>query len=253
MATTLVIDIGNSNIVLGLYQDGRWKHVFRYPSHNVQPSSFYGHGLQEVLLEWQIHPSDVQQVSVSSVVPDITSILEQELRSIIGSSPVIMGPELYERLPFSVPQPYTIGSDLVSNALAVHHRWQETTIIVDFGTALTFTLYRAGKGIDGVTIAPGIRTAIRSLAGDTAQLPEADIALPASVIGKNTTHAIQAGVLHGYTGLVKHIVQQVQQEIGEDCKVVATGGMATQLPLEDCVDVIDKHLTLDGIRLAGTY
>jgi type III pantothenate kinase len=250
---TLAVDIGNSNIVVALYRGDHQLQLFRYSSLEVQPETFYSHGLQELLLEWRVHPTDIQRVAISSVVPPLTDVLASGAESIFGFAPLVMGPELYARLPFRVPKPYEIGSDIVANAIAVYHKYERDCIVVDFGTALTFSIVSYPAGIEGVTIAPGINTAIKALAGNTAQLPEADISLPDSVIGKDTQHAIQAGVLHGYVGLTTHLIKAIQAELSSTHHVIATGGMANLLPLSPTVDTIDKSLTLDGIRLACKY
>lgn len=247
---TLAVDIGNSNIVIAMYRDGSWTQQFRAVTHAEQPSAFYLHGLQDILLEWGIHPTSIDYIGLSSVVPSLTDELVHIIYQVTGSVPTVLNTDFYTKVPFTVPQPYEIGSDLVANAIACHHLYQRDCLIVDFGTALTFTVYEHGVGIIGVTIAPGIRTAMKSLAGNTAQLPEADISIPDSVIGRDTSHAIQAGVLHGYTGLVRHMVTAIKKEVPHPLSVVATGGMASQLDLTDTIDVINKQLTLEGIRLA---
>lgn len=250
---TLAVDIGNSNIVVALYRGDEQLQAFRYSSLEVQPETFYTHGLQEILLEWRVHPTDIQQVAISSVVPELTDVLARGAESIFGFAPLVLGPSLYNLLPFRVPKPYEIGSDIVANAISVYHMYKRNCIVVDFGTALTFSIVNYPAGIQGVTIAPGINTAIKALAGNTAQLPEAQINLPDSVIGKDTQHAIQAGVLHGYVGLTTHLIEAIQAELPANYHVIATGGMANLLPLGPTVDTINKSLTLDGIKLACQY
>lgn len=250
---TLAIDIGNSNIVIGLYLEHALLHVFRYPSDQVQPDTFYTHGLQEILLEWQVHPTVIKQVAISSVVPPLTDVMVSGMESLFGYPPLVLGPGLFSVLPFKVPKPYEIGSDIVSNAISVYHKYERNCLVVDFGTALTFSIVNYPTGIEGVTIAPGVNTALKALAGNTAQLPEADVRLPKSVIGRDTQHAIQAGVLHGYIGLTTHLIDAIKAELGSPFDVIATGGMADLLPLGHAVDIIDKSLTLDGIRLACNY
>ena len=245
----LSVDIGNSNIVLGLYADGEWKHIFRYSSDLDKVEEFYINGFQDILLEWRVHPSEIRQVGLSSVVPDLTERVVKVLEDITLKKVFVLNPALFTQLALDIPLPYEIGSDLVANAYAVHQKHNRNTIIVDFGTALTFTVFEKGVGIKGVTFTPGIRTAFKALSGNTAQLPEVDLELPEKVIGRDTMHAIQSGILYGYLGLVKEILSRMEMELGERYFIIATGGMSSQLPLENEIDLIDKRLTLDGIRL----
>ena len=146
--------------------------------------------------------------------------------------------------------PYEIGTDLLANAVAAKELHGGDTIVVDFGTALTFTVVDKDGLILGVNIAPGLKTAIKALVGQTAQLPEVPLELPESVLGKNTIHAIQNGVLWGYISMVEGMLDRIQKELGREVKVVATGGLSSILtPLHDRFDKVDRHLTLEGLRI----
>ena len=248
----LSVDIGNTTIQLGLHDGQRWRKVFKYSSVSVQPDIFYLKGLQEVFLEWRVHPTEVLGVGLSSVVPELTAILEDILYQVTRKRATVLGPEIYMLLPMEVPLPYEIGSDIVANAFAALKKNITPAIIVDFGTALTFTIVH-DKGIYGVSIAPGINTAFKSLSVNTAQLPEARADLPDKVIGSNTQHAIQSGILYGYSGLVKELIALMRVETGLPYTVIATGGQAALLPLTGTIDRIKKRLTLDGIRLISQH
>jgi type III pantothenate kinase len=142
-----------------------------------------------------------------------------------------------------------IGTDIVSNAFAVFNRYSTDTIVIDFGTALTITTVSKTKGILGVSIAPGLKTATLSLFKGTAQLPEVPLVIPNSVLGKNTVEAIQSGVLIGYIGLIKHTVEAIREELNQPFPVIATGGLSAILhPLKDFFYEVDPDLTLDGMR-----
>ena len=155
-------------------------------------------------------------------------------------------------LPLDILRPHEIGTDLVANALAGYSRYHCNCVIVDFGTALTFTTVSGQGKILGVAITPGLRTAIRSLFANTAQLPEVPIEAPESALGQNTTHAIQAGIVLGYEGLVRHLANKIKAELQNDCIVVATGGLSGKIPaLHDLFEEIIPSLTLDGVRLIG--
>jgi type III pantothenate kinase len=243
----LALDIGNSDMVFGWYQNGQWTHQLRHPVNDyVTAGSSLTRYLSEQALRW----SDTSQVVISSVVPGITPTMRQTLIRLSGQQPFVLGPEWFEQLDMGIDNTAEIGSDLVANALAGYTRFQTACIVVDFGTALTFTVVSAVGTIMGVSIAPGLGTAMQALSQSTAQLPQVPLILPESAIGKNTPHALQAGIMIGYVGLVKEMLDQISAELAQPVKVVATGGLSQQLtPLKDRFDVIDPLLTLEGIRL----
>ena len=139
---------------------------------------------------------------------------------------------------------------MVCNAAYAYYTYKRTCVIVDFGTALTFTVITGEGKIVGVSIAPGLKTAVKALFSNTAQLPEVPLVMPDSAIGKNTVHAIQAGILWGYVGMVREMIYQIKKEIGQDCMVLATGGLSSILtPLQDDFDEVDKALTLNGLKI----
>ena len=149
-----------------------------------------------------------------------------------------------------IPKVYEIGSDIVANAYAASQLYSRNSIIIDFGTALTFTIYRHDYGISGVTIAAGLKTIISTLSSSTSQLPEVKIEVPNSAIGTSTSTAIKAGVMIGFIGAVKEILSRIKHELDEPYYVIATGGLSTVIKeLEQEYDEINKDLTLEGIRL----
>ncbi|MBK7633293.1 MAG: type III pantothenate kinase [Saprospiraceae bacterium] len=246
----VAIDIGNTNIVIAMYRHGIWTNSYRYETKEPQPEFFYEQAFRNILLEWQVTGSEIHHCVISSVVPDINHVIIETVESVTGYSPLLLQPEIYKNLDINVPHPYEIGSDIVSNAYAALKLFGTDCIIVDFGTALTFTVAHYHEGISGVTIAPGLKTAIHSLATNTAQLPVVPLELPESAIGHDTVSAIQSGVLWGYVGLVKQILHKIKSESNKNYKVIATGGLSSILhPLESEFDVVSKMLTLDGMRL----
>jgi type III pantothenate kinase len=246
----LAIDIGNSNIVLSVFHNGKWTKTFRYETKQAQPELYYEIALRNILLEWEIHVSDINHALLSSVVPYLNPVVTEAVWNVTGLKIFTLGPDVFKKLDIYIPHPYEIGADLVCNAYAALTHYHEKVIIVDFGTALSFTIASRQKGIEGVTIAPGLKTAIYALSTQTAQLPAVPLELPDSAIGQNTTSAIQAGVLWGYVGLVKELIHRIQAEERPDYKVVATGGLSSILaPLESEFDFLDKMLTLEGLRL----
>lgn len=247
----LAVDIGNTDITLGLYRENKWTHIWRLSSALKHPELFYGIRLREFFFEAALRTEDVQKIVISSVVPGLTERIISVMETLFEKRPVVLGPDVYATLPIEVLNPYEIGSDLVSNALAAYMRFKANCIVVDFGTALTFTTLDAKGKILGVAIAPGLKTAIRSLSQNTARLFDVPLELPGSVLGKNTVHAIQAGILIGYEGLVSSMIKRIKSELGDpQCATVATGGLSSIITsLRDQFTEVDPNLTLNGLRL----
>ncbi len=248
----LAIDIGNSDTVLGVHDGNDWVQIWRMRSLPNEPSLFYDNQIRQFFLDAGLHGSAFKTLVISSVVPALTAVLKTVTEGLTGLEAVIVGPSVYDTLPVKVLRPQEIGTDLVANAVAAYHRFGQACVVVDFGTALTFTIVDKRGEIAGVNIAPGLTTAIRALSGSTAQLPEVPLELPDSVLGKNTVHAIQARVLWGYGGLVEYMLRRIKKEMGGKVAVAATGGLSSILkPLHRSFDYVSPMLTMDGLRLIG--
>lgn len=246
----LAIDIGNTDITFGLYHQESWIHQFRILTQLSTRAGDYEANLRLRFLENDLKISDVSQVVLSSVVPDRTAIIREMAEEMFGQKPIVLGPEIYPKLGLDILSPHEIGTDLVANAAYAYHTYGQDCIVVDFGTALTFTVVSGDGKILGVSIAPGLKTAVKSLFANTAQLPEVPLQMPESAIGKNTVHAIQAGILWGYVGLVEKMLERIKAEIGMPHKVLATGGLSSVLtPLRWQFDEVDINLTLNGLRI----
>ena len=245
----MAVDIGNSNVVIGIHHDGKWQENWRMITKADENSlPFYEVELRNRILESQFKTADVEGIILSSVVPKLRPTFETLLNSIFQVEVDIVGPELYKTLNFDVPRPYEIGTDLVANAYGAYKKFGQDCVVIDFGTALTFTTVSNGGYVEGVAIAPGIKTAMRALSSNTAQLPEIPLELPDSALGKNTTHAIQSGILWGYVGMVKELIAKIRSEVGDHYIAVATGGLSFIMnPLEDMFHAIDRDLTIDGL------
>lgn len=248
----LAIDIGNSNIVFGLWNEHKWVRIWRIETDVHKTPDEY-----EVIFRGLIESSKtdkpmIGQVVLSCVVPSLIREFEQMLAHYIGRPPLVLSPSVFERLPLKVMNPYEIGSDLVANAMAAYSQYPGPCMVIDFGTALTFTTISGEGAILGVAIAPGLRTAINALSGSTAQLPDVQPQLPPSVLGTNTVHAIQSGIVIGYTGLVDRIIEETEKAIGAKLTVIATGGLATAFEHRlTKITYLSPDLTLDGLRLIG--
>jgi type III pantothenate kinase len=245
----LAIDIGNTDIVYGVHTRQGWAHIWRKPSTQTHQLVDLEMHLRSCFLENGLKISDPWDIIISSVVPDLTPIMVEMIQLLFGREPILAGPDTYSEVTLEIERAHEIGSDLVANAVAAYYRTKGACIVVDFGTALTFTTVSTQGQVLGVAIAPGLKTAIKALAGNTARLPEVPLELPSSVIGTNTVHAIQAGILIGYTGLVREVIRQIKEEIGP-CKVIATGGLSYILsPLHNEFTEVDPLLTLEGLRI----
>lgn len=248
----LAIDAGNSNVVFAL-NDGEkktWKNHFRIETHSSKFSAQLHKKVPLYFLEHDISPGDIKQIGFSSVVPEINEQIFQFCENYFGTHPYLVSPASFKKLPIRSLRPNEIGTDLMCNVMAGFSKYSNPLIVVDFGTALTFTVVDHTGEILGVNIVPGLKTAIKSLFTNTSKLPDVALKLPKSALGKNTIHAIQAGVLYGYTSLVKGMIETIKQETKLEFTVIATGGLAEILtPLEAVFDEIDRNLTLEGLRL----
>lgn len=250
----LAIDIGNTNIVFGIYAEQEWKKIWRIQTDARKTADEYEVIFRSLFTSGKICRNEIDKIVLSSVVPGLNREFEDMLPKLTTHQPRLIRPEVYELLPIKVLNPYEIGSDLVANAMAAYSKYKANCMVIDFGTALTFTTISSEGAILGVAIAPGLRTAIQALAGNTAQLPHVPPVLPPSVLGTNTVHAIQSGIVIGYTGLVDRIISQTEQTLNQHLTVIATGGLASVFAHElTRIEHIEPNLTLDGLQQIGAY
>ncbi len=248
----LSIDAGNSNIVFGFYceQQNAWIHELRINTKQDINIITLERALHLHFLENELKANQIQNIGFSSVTPEVNNSIERLCEGFFGKSAYLISGKSYDLLQVKTDKPDEIGADLMCNAAAAFDRYQEACIVVDFGTALTFTIVSPKGDILGVNIVPGLKTAVNALYSNTAKLPEVTLEMPSSAIGKNTVHSIQAGILFGYTGLVKGMLKTIQQELEYSCQVVATGGLSSILThLKEDFDQIDRNLTLTGIKI----
>ena len=245
----LAIDIGNTNIVFGVNEEGKWENHWRIQTDHLKTADEYEVIFRSLLNAGKICNTNINQIILSSVVPSLVHPFTEMLSGLFPeSNQTVVNPDIYSLLPVKVLNPYQIGADLVANAVAAFQKYGKLTTIIDFGTALTFTTIGKNAEILGVAIAPGLNTAVSALAGKTAQLPEIHLTPPPSVLGENTVHAIQSGVVFGFTGLVDSIIERTQGELNEELTVVATGGLSSVIsPLTKYIKIIEPLLTLDGL------
>ncbi|HZY81073.1 MAG TPA: type III pantothenate kinase [Cyclobacteriaceae bacterium] len=250
----LVFDIGNSDITMGLWDGTQWKHTWRIPSRTHQPELFYGVKIRDYFFEAGIPVSSVTKLVLSSVVPGLTEKIQKVIRTLFEKELILLGPTVYEQLPIEVLNPYEIGSDLVANAMGAYMKLKRSCIVADFGTALTFTTVSDSGKILGVSIVPGLRTAIKALSQNTAKLFDVPLEMPVSALGKSTITAIQSGLVIGYDGLVRSMVAAIRKELNDDCPAIATGGLSFVITsLKGFFHSIEPNLTLDGLREIAEY
>lgn len=249
----LAVDIGNTNIVFGIYNTGHWVKHWRIQTDALKTADEYEVIFNSLLFSGEIDKANISKIVVCSVVPTLVGPFTEMLSGLVGKNPMLISPEIYPSLPIKILNPNQIGTDLVANAVAAFSKFGNFTMVIDFGTALTFTTIGRESEISGVAIAPGLQTAMGSLAGKTAQLPFVHLAPPPSVLGDNTIHAIQSGIIYGYTGLVDFIIGKTEQELNHKLNVVATGGLSSVIaPLSQNIKHIDKMLTLEGLRIMSS-
>ncbi|EPR66175.1 type III pantothenate kinase [Cyclobacterium qasimii] len=246
----LSIDAGNSNIVFGFYQeaDDSWEEELRIPTKKGMKVYDLEKNLALFFLEKNWTAEKIDQIGLSTVVPDLLPVLTRLCLGFFRKAPYVINESSYGLLPVKAMNPTEIGTDLMANITAAYLRFSSACIIVDFGTALTFCVVDKKGEVIGVNIVPGIKTAINSLFTNTAKLPKVELKLPESALGKDTVHAIQAGIFYGYSGLVKGMVEAIEMETNCNYQVVVTGGMSSLMGhLGDRFNNVDVNLTLKGI------
>jgi type III pantothenate kinase len=245
-----VLDVGNTNTVLGVYEQDKLKHHWRIETNRNKTEDEYGMLIKSLLSHENIRFSDISGIIISSVVPPIMFALERMCKKYFHLNPLIVGPGIKTGLNIKYENPREVGADRIVNAVAGIAQYGSPLIIVDFGTATTYCYIDKDKHYMGGVIAPGINISTEALYSKAAKLPRIEIARPETIIGKNTVTAMQAGIVYGYVGQVEGIVRRIKQESGVNPKVIATGGLASLISNEsDVIDVIDPFLTLKGLHL----
>ncbi len=246
----LAVDVGNTNIVFGIHDREQWLHHWRVRTVRDKMPDEYGVLFRTFLHEAGLTMEALDQLALSSVVPPLTGTVQEMLKAHVNLDPLVINSTVDTGLKFLVDNPAEVGADLIANAVAAYTRFQSACIVVDFGTATTFTAISKDAEFLGVAIAPGVNLAAAALAGGTAQLPQIRLLPPPRAIGTNTIHAIQSGVVLGYLELVEGIIERFRQEIGGSVPAIATGGLSRLIaPLTDSFTAGDEWLTLEGIRL----
>lgn len=252
----LVIDIGNTNVSLGVF-DYRHKgdvaklaHHWRVSTHREQTSDELGVMLRALFQHEGIDTETVTDVIMSSVVPPLQPIWERVCTKLFDRNALIVGPGIRTGMPVRYENPHEVGADRIVNAVAAYDIFKSATIAVDFGTATTFDCISEDGEYMGGSIFPGIHISMEALFERASKLHRIELARPRSVIGKTTTGALQSGLLYGYAGLVDSMVDRIRPELGGDAHVLATGGLAGRIASEtSSIERVEPFLTLQGLRL----
>ena len=246
-----VIDVGNTNMTMGVFQGKKMEATFRIMTKTPRTSDEYGIMITQLLKNNGIEVTDIEGAIIASVVPDVMHSLTSSIIRYLKTKPLIVGPGVKSGIKVATEDPRAIGADRIVDAVAAYVKYGGPVLVLDFGTATTYDLVSAeGAYVSGV-IAPGIRTSAEALWSKTAKLPEIEIRKPEHILAKETISSMQAGLVYGQIGQTEYIVKHMIAESGyEDIKVVATGGLGNLISKEtDCINIYDPELTLQGLRL----
>ncbi|NLT20539.1 MAG: type III pantothenate kinase [Syntrophomonadaceae bacterium] len=246
----LVFDVGNTNIVVGVYNGEELLTHWRLRTDTMRTSDEYGILLTALFGYNHLDKEEIKAVVISSVVPSLMMELEMMSETYFHCKPLVVGPGIKTGLAIKYENPREVGADRVVNAVGAYNKYGAPLIIIDFGTATTFCVINERGEYLGGAIAPGIRLSTEALVSRAAKLPRVELIRPKSIIGRNTVASMQSGVIFGFVGQVEGIVNRIKQEIGCNPQVIATGGLAETVAGEtDVIDLVDEFLTLDGLRL----
>lgn len=247
----LAIDVGNTNIVLGVYERGqKLVHHWRISTNRAATADEYGMKLHQLFSYAGLSFQDIGGVIISSVVPPLMITLEKLCQTYIGKAPLIVGPGLKTGMNIRYENPREVGADRIVNAVAAIELYGPPLIVVDFGTATTFDYIDEKGQYIGGAIAPGIGISTEALYQKAAKLPRIEIVKPTTVVGRNPVASMQAGIVHGFAGQVDGINERIQEEFGQSCQVIATGGLAELISEHSrTIKEVNPWLTLQGLYI----
>lgn len=246
----LVIDVGNTNTVIGVYDGDDLVADWRIVTVTDRTADEYGILIQNLYHSSKISSRDIRNILVSCVVPQMVGIISELCDKYFNIEPMYVGPGIKTGMSIHYDNPKEVGADRIVNSVAAYHRVNKEVIVVDFGTATTFDCVdKRGDYIGGV-IAPGLNTSAEALFLKASKLPKVELLKPKHVIGKNTINSIQSGLVFGYIDLVDGLVNRLKKEVGNDPWVIATGGLSDLIAKESkTIDEVDHYLTLEGLKI----
>lgn len=246
----LVIDVGNTNTVLGLYRDKALVRSWRLTTDKARTADEWAMVIHELFGLSELHFPDIDNVIISCVVPPLLNTLEILCATYFKLQPLVVGPGIKTGMSIQYDNPREVGADRIVNAVAAYAKKPSCLIVVDFGTATTFDFISERGEYLGGAIAPGLNISAEALFARASKLPRVEICCPPQVIAKNTVNSMQAGLFYGYVGLVDGIVSRMKQESRQSPYVLATGGLAPLIaPYSQTIDEVDNSLTLEGLRI----
>jgi type III pantothenate kinase len=247
----LVMDVGNTNTVLGVYAGERLVAHWRLTTVRDRTVDEYGILARNLLSLASIDATAIDALIIASVVPPLNGVLEAMARTYFHLKPLFVEPGIKTGMPILYDNPQEVGADRIVNGVAAYERYRTALIVVDFGTATTFDGISAKGEYLGGAIAPGLTISAEALFQRAARLPRVDIRRPPAVIGRNTTHSVQSGLFHGYLSLVQGMVTRMRSEMGGKARGIGTGGLVAPLDTElrAILDDLDPNLTLEGLRI----
>ncbi len=249
-AMLLAIDVGNTNVVLGVFDGEELVADFRLHTDERATGDELGLLIVGLLNSRDIAPDRISAVVVSNVVPILTRPIEELSQHYFKRPPMLVGPGIRTGMRILYEDPRQVGADRIVNAIAAFRRYGGPAVLVDFGTATTFDAISSNGDYLGGAIAPGIVISLDALVSHTAKLTRVELAAPPTVVGRNTTQSMQAGLVYGYVGLIEGVVARMKVELGDGAKVIATGGLAELIAAQtSAIDTVDQRLTLDGLRI----
>lgn len=246
----LAVDIGNTNIVFGLFDGDDIKNHWRISSDKSRTSDEYGVLFKKLIDIKEIDTSLIKGAAISCVVPTLLETILEAINTYFEVDPIIVGPGVKTGMPILYHNPKEVGADRIVNGVGAYERFHKSVVVVDFGTATTFDcISEKGEYLGGL-ITTGLHVSAEALYQKASKLPRVEIVKPESVIGKTTVESIQSGLVHGYAGLVDGIVKKIKAEMKTDPRVIATGGSADLIAAEsETIESVDDFLTLKGLKL----
>ena len=246
----LVVDIGNSNIVLGTYENKELKRHWRISTDRQRTGDEYGMLINNLFGFHQLQFKDVEAIIISSVVPSLIVPFSKMCERYFHIKPLVVGPGTKTGICIKYENPREVGADRIVNAVAAYHKYGGPLIIIDFGTATTFCALTEKGDYLGGAIAPGIGISSEALFQRTSKLPRIELKRPKSVICRNTVTSMQSGIIYGAAGQIDEIVRRMKEELGGEAQVIATGGLANLIAeVSSTIDAVEPFLTLEGLRL----
>jgi len=246
----LVADIGNTNIVFGLYEGDKPSGILRVETDISLSGKEYANKLLAFLESEKVSVLKLSGAIITSVVPEIDAVIKEACRACLNREPVFVSHETELGLKIGYDNPDQVGTDRLVNAAAAFEKYKQSVIIIDLGTATTFDCVTEQGEYLGGAISPGLKISSDALFEKASKLPRVDLVSPDKVICTDTETNIQSGIMFGYAGLVDGLVNRMKKELGSESTVVATGGLAPLIqPLSDTIDAVDEYLTLYGLKI----